>query len=224
MKKIIKKNFPKNKINLKKIIILIYAKLLPGWVKYLKRESRDCNNVLDLGCGFNSPIQEIDIPIKVGVEMFDSYIVKSKEKEIHEKYIQGDILRINFSPKSYDIVFASEVIEHLLFGDGIKLLDRMELWARKKIILTTPNGFISQNGFDGNDLQEHKSGWTTIDFKKRGFRVYGMNGLKYLRGEMGVIKYKPEFFWGIISDISQVFVYFFPRFAFQLFVVKDIKK
>ncbi len=58
----------------------------------------------------------------------------------------------------------------------------MGKWSKNKIIIFTPNGFIWQDGYDDNSLQEHKSGWCAEELEKLGFKVYGMNGWKKLRG------------------------------------------
>lgn len=100
----------------------------------------------------------------------------------------------------------------------------MEKWAKKKVIITTPNGYLWQNGYDNNPLQQHKCGWSVDELKELGFKVYGMNGWKKLRGYKGGIKYKPLLFWTIISDLTQKLTYHFPNLAFQLFAVKEIEK
>jgi hypothetical protein len=121
-------------------------------------------------------------------------------------------------------VLCAEIIEHLEKSDGFALLDKAENWARKKVIITTPNGYVKQEGYDNNPLQMHKSGWSVEDFKNRGYVVRGIAGLKFLKSGHAELKYKPYFFWRPVSDISQKIVYFFPKIAFQLFAVKTIKE
>jgi len=207
----------------KKNIKPFYEKVFPSSLKYLKKELSDCSSVLDLGCGYNSPIQYCNISFSVGVEMFDSYLAESKKKKIHNEYIKNNILDVDFPPKSFDAVLCLEVLEHLTKEEGIKLINKMEKWAKKKIIITTPNGYLYQDGYDNNPLQEHKSGWNVDDFKKLGFNVFGINGWKKLRGYKGEIKFKPKIFWIIISDITQKVVYYYSSKAFQLFAIKKFK-
>lgn len=204
-----------------KILSPVYKRLFPGWVRQLRKELADCNTVLDLGCGFNSPLQHCNIPFTVGVELFAPYLEESKKKAIHNQYIKADIREIEFEPKSFDAVFASEVLEHLTKQEGYQLLKKVEGWARKKVIITTPNLYLWQNGYDDNPFQEHKSGWSSVELKSLGFKVYGMNGWKRLKGYKASIKYKPAFLWARISDLTQKVTYFYPRLAFQLFAVKQ---
>jgi len=96
----------------------------------------------------------------------------------------------------------------------------MGKWAKKKVIIFVPNGYLWQDGYDDNPLQRHLSGWSANEFRKMGFKVYGMNGWRRLRGYKAVIKYRPRLLWLTISGISQWIAYYYPRMAFQLFAVK----
>ena len=60
-----------------------------------------------------------------------------------------------------------EVIEHLEKEEAIRLIEDMEKIARKKIIITTPVGFLENYEADGNLYQTHKSGFYPEDFKSR---------------------------------------------------------
>ena len=202
---------------------LIYRIFFPGIISQLKKDLSDCKNVLDLGCGFNSPIQYCDVPVKVGVDSFEPYLKQSKKKGIHNQYIKKDITKIEFEPKSFDAVVAIEILEHLSKKADLELFKKMEKWARKKVIVTTPNGFTYQDAYDNNPFQAHRSGWTAEEFEKEGFKVLGMDGPKNLRGCKGKIRYKPAVLWLIISELAQKITYFFPEKAFHLYAVKKIK-
>jgi len=206
-----------------KIVKFIYRKNFFDFTYHLKKELSSCNSVLDLGCGHNSLIRYCDIPFKIGVELFEPYVEESKKKGIHNQYIKGDITEVDFEPKSFDAVVAIDVLEHLLKEEGHDLIKKMEKWARKKIVILTPNGYIHNDIVNGNSLQEHKSGWSAEEFRKLGFKVFGINGWEKLRGEEALIKYKPVILWIIISDITQKkIVYHYPELAFHLLAVKEI--
>jgi len=193
-------------------------KYFSNWISLLQRETRGAESILDLGCGNNSPVQFLPIPQKVGVDAYAPYI---ENKSIHSQYILDDIRTVRFPRKSFDIVLASEVIEHLEKYEGLLLLDRIEEFASKKVIVTTPNGFVQQESFDGNGKQEHKSGWTVSDFRQRGYRVYGMSGCKCFRNKHGKLLFH-NYPYVLMADVSQVVCRYFPSVAFQLFAVKNI--
>jgi len=205
------------------IALPIYHKVFPLWYNQLKKEINQDDTVLDLGCGYNSPIQYCNPKYSVGVEKFKPYLQESKRKGIHNKYVKADITKIEFKPKSFDVVLCSEVLEHLTKIDGTNLISKMNRWARKKVIMTTPNGFLEQNTFDDNVLQNHISGWDYDELRELGFKLYGKHGWKKLKGIKGALKYKPYFFWIVFSDMTQKVTYYFPKQAFQFLGVKQIK-
>ena len=209
-------------MKLKQIFKLVYRRIFFSRVHYLKKELPDCYSALDLGCGSDSLIQHCNISFSVGVDMFEPYIEKSKKRRIHNQYIKADIRKVEFKPKSFDAVIALEFLEHLTKEEGYALIKKMEKWAKKKIIISTPNGYVYQNACDKNPFQEHKSGWTVDELKNLGFKIHGVNGLKNLRGQGGSMKYKPTFLWERISDLTQKITYYHPRIAFQLLAVKEL--
>ena len=97
---------------MKRLLRHIYWRILPGWTDYLKKGLRDCSSVLDLGCGYDSPIQHCDVTFSVGVDLFDPYLQESKKKAIHNEYIKADIRKVEFELESFDAIIAIEVLEH----------------------------------------------------------------------------------------------------------------
>lgn len=185
----------------------------------------DCDSVLDLGCGDNSPIGFIQKKkYLVGVDGFKKSIHASKKLNIHDKYLHKNILEVkkDFKKNSFDAVVALDVIEHLEKKDGYKLLKLMEHLASKKVVLLTPNGFVNQTG-EGNGLQEHLSGWSVSDFKKLGYKIFGRYGLKGLRGEKAELKFRPKILWGFISEISNLlYTRKNPKKAYSLLAYKNV--
>ncbi|MFZ2188012.1 MAG: class I SAM-dependent methyltransferase [Candidatus Moraniibacteriota bacterium] len=198
----------------------------------LKKELGDCETVLDLGCGPSSPVQFCkNIKYSVGVEAFPPYLKASKERKIHNEYLAKKIEELDFPENSFDAVIMIEVLEHLPQELGLEILKKAELWARKKVIVSSPNGFIAQKEVDGNPLQKHLSGWDYEKMKGLKYDSQGLAGLNCLRQEvqndtmgddfMTSIKFWPKPFWFIVATVSQVFVYYIPSLAFELFSVKN---
>ena len=210
----------------------LFESIFPTNVYILKKELKDCHSVLDLGCGPDSPIQYCNnIKHSIGVEAFQPYLDVSQKNGIHTEYINKKIGELEFEENSFDAVILMEVIEHMEETEGLEVLKKIETWARKKVIISTPNGFFPQKIIDNNPMQVHLSGWDTKKMESLGFsKILGLAGLKYLRDEIDhssmdselfiSMKYKPKFFWFIIATLSQIFTYHFPKFAFGLFCVK----
>lgn len=209
----------------------VLTRIFPTLVFCLQNELKDCETVLDLGCGPSSPLQYCkNIKKSVGVEIFRPYLEESKQKKIHTEYLNKKISNLDFKDNSFDAVILIEVLEHLTEKEGRIIINKAQKWAKKKIIISSPNGFISQKEVDNNPWQKHLSGWDYGKMKKIGFKCHGLAGFKFLRQEvqsdtMGddiftSIRLKPKVFWFIVASLSQLINYWFPIFSFELFSTK----
>ena len=98
----------------------------------------------------------------------------------------------------------------------------MEKIASKRVIIYTPHGFLPQGEYDNNHWQIHKSGWEIEEMQARGYRIVGIHGHKVLRGEYAKLRWRPWFFWQIVSDITQLWTRNHPKNVFQILCVKEI--
>lgn len=198
----------------------------------LQRELKGCESVLDIGCGPSSPLQHCrNIKYSVGVEAFEAYLKESEKKKIHTEYIGKKIEEVDFPENSFDAVIMIEILEHLPENTGLEILKKAEKWAKKKIIVSSPNGFIPQKELDNNPLQKHLSGWDFKKMKKLGFKIYGLAGLKYLWQELECntmsvestqrIKFHPKPFWLVATALTQLLTYYVPAHSFGVFSVKS---
>lgn len=201
---------------------IYWEKLRRTWIQVAASELKDCETVLDVGCGSNSQLQHCNVSYSLGVDIFDSYLEESRKKGLLTEYMKADIRTVSFKPQSFDAVFCSEVLEHMTKEEGIALLQNMSLWAKKKVIITTPNGYIPQTEYDNNPFQNHVSGWTASDLRRAGYKVRGINSWKFLRGERGIVKLRPIFFWSMIGEATGLIPTYLPWFAFQLLAIKKV--
>jgi SAM-dependent methyltransferase len=224
---------------IEKIISNLYnnstvEKIVPTLVSQLRNSLSDCETVLDIGCGPSSPLAACkNIKYSVGLEPFQEYINKASSAKIHSDYVNSKIEDAQFQDKSFDAVILIDVIEHMNKESVLDLIEKAKRWAKKKIVVTTPNGYISQPELDGNPLQKHLSGWGFNELRELGFNIYGLAGLKSLRKEKEVedsmdgnllvsIKYEPKLFWFGIAVLSQIYTHKNPRDAFEFFCVMDL--
>lgn len=216
---------------LKKIYKNTFKKIFPSTGEivdaFLIRELKDCSRVIDLGCGPSSPLGRVKDKLKptlysLGVDDFDPYLEKNKKDQIHSEYLKSNIFNISFPEKSFDAALLIDVVEHFEKEDFLNFLPKLEKIA-KKIIVMTPNGYVKQDEYDNNEYQIHKSGWTTEDMKKLGFRCYGVSGLKVLRGEAALPRIKPAILGNMISNITEPIVYNNSKLGYHLICVKENK-
>ncbi|MHA1727881.1 MAG: glycosyltransferase [Promethearchaeota archaeon] len=201
-----------------------YLDLFPDFVEITKKELYGCKSILDLGCGYLSPIQHLNFPFSVGVELFGPYLQESKKMDIHNHYIWGDIQLLEFRPKSFDAVVLYEVLEYLTKEEGELLLQKMEKWAKKKIIILTPNKNSKRIKNTFNPFNKYKSGWGVKELKKLGYNVQGFYGWKKLRGLDGAIRFKPSYLVGILSNFTERITHNHPKLAYELCAIKTISE
>lgn len=215
----------------------LFSWFFPTTIFCLRKNLRGCKSVLDLGCGPSSPLQYCkNIRQSTAVEIFQPYFEETRRKKIHTEYIESRIEDLELPEKSFDAVILIEVLEHMSQEAGLEMLQKMQRWARKKVIVSTPNGFLPQNTYDNNPFQKHLSGWDVEKMRSLGFHCRGLSGLKYIRHpnpqeQVSAHKYnltasirlRPKLFWFAMATLSQFFVYYFPKHAFGMFCVKKIK-
>jgi hypothetical protein len=185
-----------------------------------------CATLLDVGCGHQSPVRGLAgrVDRMVGVDLFAPYMERSRAARIHTEYHMVDALDIEsrFGARSFDCVVALDLIEHLDKADGQRLLGVMERVARRKVIVFTPNGFVPQRAYDDNPYQAHRSGWTADEMRGAGYRLWGVNGWKPLRGERAEPRWRPRRMWATMALWSQPFVERHADHAFHLLCIKDL--
>ena len=136
-----------------------YMRVLQNWIFVLRRELSGCNTVLDLGCGYDSPIRHCKIPFSLGVESNKFYLDETKRRHIHTQYLEADLGSVEFKPRSFDAVVAFDLLERLPKSEGHRLIKKMEKWAKKKVIITSSNGHLWQKVTLNNEMPNFESSW-----------------------------------------------------------------
>lgn len=160
----------------------------------------------------------------VGVDGYPPLLEEAKKNRTHTEFVFSRVQDIGgrFMPGQFDCCVALDLIEHLTKDDGLKLIRDMERIAAKKILIFTPNGFLSQKSHEG-DLQEHLSGWSADEMRSLGFDVVGMYGTRFLRGEMHRHKFRPRSLSGVVSAVSHyAFTMRHPEKAAAILCVKNV--
>lgn len=212
---------------------MFFLKYLPFSLHWIIKSNVDkkIKTIIDLGCGdgsFTKDISSGEDWVITGLELYDSSIRQAKKLGIYKHIIRGDITKIpeKIKHKKYDLTLAIQVIEHLNKQQGELALKKWESLARRKIIISTPVGYIKfdrvEKEKDKNKLQKHLSGWSPEEFRQRGYKVYGQ-GLKIVYGENGLVRKLHPIFWPFLILFSYLLapvVYQFPKMGAYMIAVK----
>jgi SAM-dependent methyltransferase len=136
------------------------------------------STILDFGCGkgINGYIlranRDMSKTKMIGIDVRKDHVQFTKDRRIYDKIIKWGSPIIPFGDKSLDLILCTEVIEHMSKKDGEKLLGEIDRSCKGRVVITTPNIFIETSSKLDHDT--HKSLWTPADFRKMGYKVYGL--------------------------------------------------
>jgi SAM-dependent methyltransferase len=204
----------------------VRASIAPGRTEELSRVIPKGARVLDVGCGASSPLVHLRSRISRldGIDAFSSALAEAQRSGAYDTLREGRVQDLDelFDPRAYDVVVAVDLLEHLAEDDGVRLLDSMSRIATRRVVVLTPNGFVHQDAIEGNPWQVHRSGWTPAQFRRRGFSVRGVHGLRVLRSEEAQFRFPPRRAWSLVSDLTAPIARAVPSVAYHLLATKDL--
>lgn len=182
--------------------------------------------VLDLGCGTGAAAEMLN-PKKehqfTGIDIYEPYLKICQKKGYYERLKKMDITKIKFPKNSFDVALLLQVIEHLDKKTAERLLRGISKVAKKCVIISVPNGYCHQEGYECNIHQKHLSFWTISDLRSLGFTVYGQ-GLKIIYGSDSYGAGKEANWWQKIafplSALLLPIIIIYPQIGAQLIGVK----
>lgn len=198
---------------------------------YLRILADSPKSVLDMGCGDGTLMEGIaGKNWKItGIDIYEKDLKNARKKGLYHKLIKDSLVKVCRKlvkeKKKYDLVFCSQVVEHITKKEGEELLGVAEKLSKRRIYFGTPRGFMVQPEIfiKGNPYQYHKSGWSLEDFKSRGYKVYGI-GFNPVWSEKGWGRSENKFVFFVSSIISYILspvVFFIPEFGSGIMAVKD---
>ncbi len=105
-----------------------------------------------------------------GVEGFDKYITDLHRFIYNEIFVSNvKTILCSFKDRSYDLVLAVDILEHLTKEDGAPFIKEL-LRIGKNIIVATPAEFVEQ-AVPENPLENHLSFWNKEELEAFGFSI-----------------------------------------------------
>lgn len=155
----------------------------PGLYVILNQIPRDLESLVDVGCGrgiVGALCRIYREPGRlVGIDIHEPYLDSCRQLNLYDECNRWDLRRLPlpFGDKEFHVCACVEVLEHLPRHASEALVDELERIGQR-VVITTPNIFLRQPAFDDNPHQEHLSQWAVRDFRRRGYTVYGVGGLR----------------------------------------------
>lgn len=194
------------------------------YTKWLEQDLADCDSILELGCGENSPLLKIGLGSKTyAMDIWSPYVEAHKQRHDYCECWEGNILTATFARQGWDAIVMCDVLEHLPKKnvEETRLLRKLDRAARKRVIIFCPNGERDNPSPDGNPFQSHISVWSAAEFVLLGYQVRGSTGIRWFLGPGAVPKW-PRGLMNILAGYSQILVYDHPEFAYHSYAVKEL--
>lgn len=181
--------------------------------------------ILDVGIGFGIWGYLMYVLRKpsllVGIDVNLNYLLASKKHNVYDSLVLTSASSLPFRERVFDYVLAIEVIEYLPKVDGERMFAELERVCRSKIVLTTtPNGYyLEQHPRVAPQSEIYKSDWSAGEFRRKGYKVRGISlkGASRLRSRRSLTVY------GLLSYMSTLITFFFPKFSEYILAVKDVR-
>ena len=148
-------------------------------------------------------------PEIIGIDISLEYLHRAKQ--IYDSVVRCSSTHLPFIQNSFDTVVASETIEHIPYGDGFKLISESERVAEKVVVITTPPPRTV------SACSEHIASWKASDFRKLGYKLYGVRFYPRFASKNILIQLLIAFVIGPLS-------YWFPVLSSDMVAVKFLQK
>lgn len=133
-------------------------------------EIRDCDSVLDIGCGTGEYLRAIKL-MRPDIRAIglDPHEVSLDQSGADAKILGAAPAKLyDLDVKSVDAVLCLDVIEHMPKRDAIETLLLLKSIARKVVVVFTPRGLMPQPPAPDNPWQEHLCGFEEWELSSLG--------------------------------------------------------
>uniref|UniRef100_A0A6M3KM61 Putative methyltransferase n=2 Tax=viral metagenome TaxID=1070528 RepID=A0A6M3KM61_9ZZZZ len=162
---------------------------------YLASEIDPSESVLSLGCGVLADIEGVDCKELVGIDIYFPYIKELRKRfagDTTRRFVHGNLLEVEWPYQGFDVVIATDILEHLPLEPAIAMLAKMKRWARRMVIVYTPRVFFDNvtespdgrcdvlskinregpyKGLGRNKYQRHQCVIPIAEFDTKGYRI-----------------------------------------------------
>lgn len=189
----------------------------------------DGNTILDVACGRGKwgyllrvnwwctarGTGDTEPKMLVGVDIFLPFLRKVKYHRIYDDVVLCHASYFPFKDNSFDVVLASEILEHVERVEGKLLLQEAERVSRRTVIVGTPHilrkrgGLPTPEGF--NPYERHINKWSIKELRSLGYRVVGTGFL-------------PFALFPVLNSLLSPISFLIPHLSTHLIARKNVRK
>lgn len=104
-----------------------------------------------------------------GIEGYATYLTPVHEYAYNQVLVGNAMdLLPTLADRSYELVLAIDILEHLSAADGRAFLAHCKRIASRAVLVSTPKVFVPQD-VPANPLENHRSLWTESELQQLGF-------------------------------------------------------
>jgi SAM-dependent methyltransferase len=201
--------------------------LIKRHLEFVVRNKPGVVRVLDVGCGTTSMLSEVARdPVLmgriylVGLDVYEPTIEWNVINGFHSEYVLSDIRGYQPS-KHYDVVIATDLIEHFEKSVALKLMLQLEAMSDFSLVLITPNGYQENTPLDDNFYMLHKCGFDVDELEFLKYVVRGSGGFRWMRGMYSLPVGNRKIMGFLLYFLSRA-LRLFPKQSFHLVATKLI--
>jgi len=146
------------------------ARIIDSYIGNLKLLINDYVTILDVGSGKGNVISQLKtLKNSIVATDIDPKVFKDNPNfnGIETRVMSYKEL-VNIGHKSFDVVMATDFIEHINKEEGYEFLKNAQRIAIHKVVIFTTLGYINYPNHE-NIYLEHKCGWIPDEFNNMGY-------------------------------------------------------
>jgi SAM-dependent methyltransferase len=150
-------------------------------VALIDREVAGAASVLDAGCGSGlyGPALRRRAATVVGIDHDPALCRQAEATGAYDRIICAPVAGVGSRLGPVDVVFCSELLEHLVREELRPALDTLEAAASSKMVITVPNRLFPHAHLDPTHVLRYRLGWLLAELNRSRRFAYSLHPLGF---------------------------------------------
>jgi SAM-dependent methyltransferase len=150
-------------------------------VALIDREVGGARSVLDVGCGsgLDGPALRRRADVVVGLDHDPVLCRQAEATGAYDRVLRAPVSRLGELVDRVDVVFCSELVEHVPRPELRATLDALEAVAAHKVVITVPNRLFPHAHLDPTHVLRYRLGGLLGELNRSGRFAYSLHPLGF---------------------------------------------